>query len=162
MDVSSIFHEHGSRLTLYALQLTAGRAEAEEVVQDVLVTLWRRRVRPSGDLLPYLYRSVRNEALNRKRSDFRRRRAEAGRAQEAPAFACFSPGTEQDEFRTRVEEALGSLAPQERELVVLRIWSDLPFRACAEVLSEAEGTLKSRYQRALDRLRSSLRPEVEG
>lgn len=66
-----------------------------------------------------------------------------------------------DPFQTFLERdsllaGLARLTPDERIVVVLRFWADLPLDAIADRLGWPLGTVKSRLHRALQRLRDTL------
>ena len=63
---ATIFREHYSWLVLTASRLLGDRSLAEEVVQDVMLELWRRResLQVEQSFRAYLIRSTRNRALN--------------------------------------------------------------------------------------------------
>jgi RNA polymerase sigma-70 factor (ECF subfamily) len=58
----------------------------------------------------------------------------------------------QEENHQMLREALSSLSPEQREVIVLRYFSDLTVPEIAAAVSIPEGTVKSRLSRALDRL----------
>jgi RNA polymerase sigma-70 factor (ECF subfamily) len=55
-----------------------------------------------------------------------------------------------------VERALRELPPEQREVVVLRIWGEMTLAEVAAVLDVPANTVASRYRYALDRLRKVL------
>jgi len=153
-QVGQWFDAYGQAMVLYARQWLDGSA-AEDVVQEVLLSLFGR-YRPPGDVKGWLFRSVRNRALNHLRSARRRQAHE-----ETPAAArlpWFDPA-EADRIDARaVEAALCALPPGEREIVVLRIWGGLTFKEIGETVGEPVSTVHDRYQAALAALRRSMRP----
>ncbi len=155
-----MFRDHGRRLVLYASQWVRDRADAEDVVQDAFVNCYRRRIARVDEPLPYLYRAVRNAALNHRRSLARRERAERVPT-DRQLFEEAAPGPEDDEFRARVEAALDALPAEQREALVLRVWGELTFGAIGSLLEIPVATAKSRYRYALDALRTRLAAEVE-
>ena len=80
------------------------------------------------------------------------------------ASSRWTPGIDpagRDPFQTFLERdallaGLTRLTPDERIVVVLRYWADLPLEAIADRLDWPLGTVKSRLHRALDRLRGVL------
>jgi len=54
----------------------------------------------------------------------------------------------------RLRSALAALDPMKREIVLLRIWEDLPYREIAAIVGKSEGNCKVLFSRALDALRS--------
>jgi RNA polymerase sigma factor (sigma-70 family) len=67
--------------------------------------------------------------------------------------------------RDAMSQALSSLTPEHREVIVLRFYADLPIEAIAASLGIRIGTAKSRLHRALAQLRAaydaSARPPAE-
>jgi RNA polymerase sigma-70 factor (ECF subfamily) len=64
-----------------------------------------------------------------------------------------------EELRRRVREALVSLPERDREILVMRYLEQLSTREMAAVLGIAEGAVKTRHVRALERLRGLLGPD---
>src|SRR5215208_8302170 len=64
-----VFRAHYAALVRFAEGVVRHRAVAEEVVQDVMLQLWRRReaLAPDSSLQAYLYQATRNRALNHLR-----------------------------------------------------------------------------------------------
>ncbi len=75
-DLGRIFDEHAPALVLYARQWCD---TPEDVVQDAFVKLARQRVAPDR-IGPWLFRVVRNAAINARRNDRTRRKIEARRS----------------------------------------------------------------------------------
>ena len=61
-----------------------------------------------------------------------------------------------EELQRRVQDALAKLSPTDREVIVLRHFEQLSVTDVAAVLEIAEGTVKSRHFRALERLQRLL------
>jgi RNA polymerase sigma-70 factor (ECF subfamily) len=151
------------------LRLAAGRrALAEEWLQEAFTRVWLGASThdPSrGEVRPWIYKI----ALNTARSELSRKRHrtphvsldETGmdlpdeRAGERPVAARL------DEARRAqaVSLALQELPDFMREVVVLRCSRDLSFAEIAEVTGAPQGTLKSRFHRAVAALREALGPE---
>jgi RNA polymerase sigma-70 factor (ECF subfamily) len=60
------------------------------------------------------------------------------------------------ELRGRLEEAIGTLAEEQREVFLMREYLNLPFKEIAEIVGCPENTVKSRMRYALDHLRHQL------
>jgi RNA polymerase sigma-70 factor (ECF subfamily) len=148
---------HGAALVLFARQWVAGRADAEDVVQEAFVRFWRSRHRAT-DPAAYLYACVRHCALDWQRGRARqaRREAVAARPEAEPLFA--GP-LEQDERRAAIAAALGRLPESQREVLVMRVWGGLSFPQIAEALGVSANTAASRYRYALAKLREQLAEE---
>ena len=157
MDVDrceQLWRRHADRLLLYAASLLSDRAAAEDVLQNVFVRLIAAG--PPAEIESdrgYLFRAVRNEALNALRS---RRLA---RSVSTPFFAAPDDpldAAEKADFGRRAEAALRGIPAEEREAVVLKIWSDLSFPDAAAVTGVSEKTFEHRYYRGLAALKDVL------
>ena len=125
-----------------AFLIAGGATEAEDAAQDGFVKAWRAlgRFRAGAPFRPWLLRIVANEAHNRRRSAGRRTRL-ALRAAAAEPSGDAAPSPE--------------LPDDQRIVVSLRYFVGLGEEEVAETLGIAQGTVKSRTSRALERLRES-------
>ncbi|HAM88408.1 MAG: ECF subfamily RNA polymerase sigma factor [Candidatus Falkowbacteria bacterium GW2011_GWC2_38_22] len=55
-----------------------------------------------------------------------------------------------------VEKYLKKLSPEQRELIIMRVWQDMPYREIAEILGKSESACKVAYSRAIGQLRKDL------
>jgi RNA polymerase sigma-70 factor (ECF subfamily) len=128
--------------------------EAEDAVQDALVVAWKSfdRLRDVERFGAWFDRIV----VNGCRDRLRRR----GVVRFIPRAADVDPA-ERDPFAAFIERdallcGLDRLTADERIVVVLRFWADLPLEGIADRLDWPLGTVKSRLHRALGRLRETL------
>lgn len=159
---STWFEAHGPRLLLCARQWTRSLADAEDVVQEAFVRYWRHQRELPGDPKALLVTSIRRAAVDLARRDSRRamREERYGRVEEAPVFEP-APGENADR-RDEIEAALRRLPPEQREVLVLRIWHELTFEQIADSLGIPLNTAASRYRYALTALRKELNPLCHG
>lgn len=157
-----LLREWGPRLLLFARQQTSTPAEAEDVVQEAIVRLWRhdRSVSAGDDVPRRLFGMIRRIATDHAR---KRRRQERKAARWAEAVASeqegwFEPPGEANERTALLEAALRRLPAPQREAVVLKVWGGLTFEAIGEVLGISPHTAASRYRYALNHLRRALSP----
>ena len=131
--------------------LLGNATEAEDAVQDALIIAWQRfdELREPDRFGAWLDRIV----VNGCRDRLRRR----GTVRFIPLAVDIDPAG-RDPFAVFLERdallgAIDRLSPDERIVVVLRFWGDLPLEAIAERQAWPLGTVKSRLHRALGRLR---------
>lgn len=151
--------EHGPRLVLMARQWVPCHADAEDIVQTALVRFWKH-ADTARDPVAYLYRTVRNTAMNHHRSTSRRRQHEDAAASQPsrcdPMFADPAAQAEQAELSEQVAAALDTLPIEQREVVVMRIWGQLSFEAIGEAAQVPTRTAQSRYRYGIDALRKTV------
>ncbi len=146
------FDAYSDAMVLYA-RGWLDAARAEDVVQDVflrLISRWREPENPKA----WLFRSVRNAAINQVRSQKRRRKRE--RAQAAERLGWFESRFEDRIDAQAVQNALGTLPPEQREIVVLRIWAGMTLQATAETVNLPISTVHSRYGSAIKAMRKRM------
>jgi len=154
---SAWFDEHGPAMVLLARQWTDSHAEAEDVVQDAFVRFWPNRA-STRNARAYLYASVKSAAMDRRRSETRRRSREE-QTLRADNESLFEHTLEHDERRETIEKTLQLLPDDQKEVVIMKIWGGLTFQDIGEALTISPNTAASRYRYALASLRQSLAQE---
>jgi RNA polymerase sigma factor (sigma-70 family) len=130
--------------------------EAKDAAQEGFVKAYKalNRFKREHEFRPWLLRIVVNQSLTMLRS---RRRGSAAAERLAVRQQPLSHSIDEtviDRERARlVWAALDSLREQERIVVYLRYFMNLPERELAEYLGCAQGTVKSRLHRSLRKLR---------
>ncbi len=160
VEWSAFFIESERAITAYALSLTRDIENAEDLIQDVMVSLVRDGPSPV-DRRRFVMRAIRNRAIDMMRRQTARRKRLEGRAEEQSRFF------ERDSLSTSVCEAeaaerlLATLSATQREVVVLRLYVSFSFAQIADVLDKPLGTITSLYARALERMRESHQQELK-
>jgi RNA polymerase sigma-70 factor, ECF subfamily len=143
------------QLYTYAVSITGNREAAEDAIHGVFEKLLRSAGLPA-DPRPYVFRSVRNAALD----GWRRTRIRTDSAFEiAAAMDAEAPGEPASSRGDDLEPLLQQLSPDEREAIVLRIHGGLTFKEVAELRGVPLPTVASWYRRGLERLRAMLKEE---
>jgi RNA polymerase sigma-70 factor (sigma-E family) len=158
-DVSVPFEDfvraRSAALFRFALLLTAhqDRSEAEDLLQEALERVYRAwpRICRSGDPERYVRRVLANASADRWRRLRRRPERPLTDDDGGPAAADHASDVADRDFLLR---ALGSLAPRQRAVLVLRYFCDLSEAETADVLGCGVGTVKSQASRGLARLRA--------
>ncbi len=156
---STIFREHYPALVISATRLLGERASAEEIAQDVLLELWRRRstLELTGPVRAYLHSAARNRALNRLRQGRTAQRGEVyvrGPSESPPADARVIAG----ELAGAVAQAIASLSEPQREVFDMSRTRGLTYNEIAAVLLISVKSVEARMGRALKQLREQLAP----
>ncbi len=152
-----------------AFLITRDEHEAADTAQDAFLRAYRalRSFKAGQPFRPWLLRIVTNQALNRVKATQRRERMaerythEVIVKQENPSPENAAAEREQND---RLVQAVNRLAPDERSLIALRYFLELPESEVAETLRIPLGTVKSRLHRTLGRLREIIQrdyPDLE-
>jgi RNA polymerase sigma factor (sigma-70 family) len=148
-ELGHLYREHAPALRLYARQWSE---DDEDLVQDAFVKLALQAPAPE-QVLPWLYRVVRNGALAAGRGEARRRRRQNRASAPETWFAKADDHIDGREA-TRL---LAELSIDQREVVVARIWGGLTFEQVARLAGCSLPTAHRRYQAGLATLRERLR-----
>lgn len=156
----TIFRSWYARLVGVAETLLGDRAAAEEAAQDVMVELWRRHdsIRIETALGAYLFRAVRNRALNQLRQQQTRHRAEPVLAVASPPPASADSRAAARELQLALHEALDTLPPRCREIFELSRVEGLRYAEIADRLGISVKTVEAQMGKALRLLREHLSP----
>ena len=156
-SLRAFYVEFRQQLYTYAVSITRNRESAEDAIHGVFQSLLRRGKLPA-DTRPYLFRCVRNAALDAlRRSGVRADSifddSSAAATDEGPALpaACLA---------SELEQSLQRLSPDERETIILKIYDDLTFQEISELRQAPLPTVASWYRRGLDKLRTLLTTEI--
>lgn len=156
----ALYTRHAARLQVYVAGLTNHWQEAEEIVQEVFVGLTKTldKYEARGTFTRYLLVVARNKAFERRASQAARRRREDSVAALRSWFTATHPATatQEAERGQKVTAALQGLPEDQREVVVLKIYEGLTFQEIAELTATPIGTVSSRYNYALQKLRDTL------
>lgn len=156
---TSLFDHYGPRIKAYLIRLGADSAMAEEVTQDVMVTLWRKAAlfdRSKSSVATWLFRIARNRRIDM----LRRRRAINVDAEsliiEDENLPDPNETLDAETRQERIRVALKELPPEQLNLVQLAFFTELSHSQIAEQTGLPLGTVKSRIRLAFGRLRRIL------
>lgn len=166
--LGELWHRYGPLVYGHARRLTASRALAEDVAQEVFVSLWTHpgRFDPArGTLRAYLAVHARRRAIDALRRDSRRasreQRHSALSERERIGIGGVADGAEHLELAGTIKEAIDRLPTEQRDAVRLAYFDGLTHCEVAAVLGIPEGTAKSRLRLAQGKLRAWLGPVLE-
>lgn len=148
-ELARLIDAHASALTLYARQWCA---VPEDAVQEAFLKLVTLRTEPH-DLAAWLYRVVRNAAIDMGKAARRRQRREEAVARPEPWFV--EAEVEGLDAGAAVA-ALQRLAEEQREVIVARLWGGLSFEQIAQIAGCSPSSAFRRYNAGIEVLRREL------
>jgi RNA polymerase sigma-70 factor, ECF subfamily len=154
---AELYDSCADRLHHFVASRLGSREAAADVVQTAFLRAVRSRKRFCGVENPvaYMFQIARNEVARAAK-----RGQHFGQALSTDeSFTSGDTGEERDDVEV-VAAALGRLDAEDRELVELKIFCGLTFREIADVTALPQGTVATRYRRALESLRGWLAKQL--
>ena len=151
--MENVFDEYGGLVLNYIKTIVGDAHQAEDVMQNVFVKLWKIEVFTISNIKAYIITAARNEALT-----YIRKRSKTHIPSIVKDCQLFSRG--EDPLRKMcIEEALLQLPQEQREIVFLKIYAQLTFQKIADTLNIPLNTASSRYRYAMEKLSQILGEE---
>ncbi len=150
VGLAELYELMGRAIFTTAYVITGHREDAEDILQDTLVEIYQdaRFYRPRTNPRAWVLTVTRHTALDVVRKRTRHATAPLDTAEALP-----TPPDAHEEF-SALWDLLAVLSPEERELVVLRLYHGLSHGEIAETLRISTAAAQKRYRRAIDKLRA--------
>ena len=143
--------KHGPQLLLFARSQTRCEADAEDLLQEAVVESSGKSEGNPPDL-PLVYATLRRRAIDlARKTDCRTAREEV--TTERSEDCWFDDTIEQKETAWLIDRAIKNMPEKFREVVMLKIWSELTFAQIAQTLDIPLNTAASRYRYGLEILK---------
>lgn len=158
IELGKLLDENLNSLRLYASNWCRS---PDDCVQEAFVEL---AAQPSRPVQPraWLYRVVRNRAMNAARAERRRRNHEISAVRTESGYQNPVFQLEAAEEHQRLLTTLCRLKDPDRELVLLRIWSGLTWQEIGELTQSSSSTAQRRYANIIQELRNQLTDQGKG
>ena len=154
-ELEQIVAERQDWLFRFAYMRIGNREDAEDVVQEVLLGVFRRlHERTKVDSVePYLIRSISNACTDY----FRRKTLKVVSLDKAEHIQTDEGDRQIHKEYLRINRLLDSLAQEQAEIVRLKCYDELTFKQIAELLNIPEPTAKSRYRYAIQHIQQMIK-----
>lgn len=155
---AGLYDLYGGLAYSLALQILRGRTEAEDVVQESFLALWRQaeRLEAGRNIRGYLMTIVQNKAIDRLRQRKRRKEINLETANEVASESDPAVEAELGSERSRVRQALAALSSEQRSVLEATYFGGFTMNEAAQRLRVPLGTVKSRLRLALAHLKAQM------
>ena len=156
ISYNKLFDRYYGRLCQYVYSLLMDRNDAEDVVQELFLNLWknRGRIEIKENVSGYLYRMAKHLALN-----FIRSKVQTGSLSENQDLLLLSyedNQLESEEFRIALYDCIDHLPDRSREVLLLHRVKGLKQKEISEKLSISVKTIKNLIWMSLQKLKECL------
>lgn len=146
----------------FARRLARDPDEADDLVQETLLTAWRHPPQPGGALRPWLATVFRNRQRMERRAQARRVARDAASAPPMVEDAAPEAAVALVRVLARLTAELEALAPEDQQLIVRRFLQGQSSAEIARAMSLPAATVRSRIRRLLAGLRERLDARCDG
>jgi RNA polymerase sigma-70 factor (ECF subfamily) len=153
----ALFDRYSRVVYATAILVVRNAADAEEVVSDAFVTLWRKResIRIlDGSVLPWLLTTARFEALNRRRAT--RQSLSLDDDIDTHRSVAADVTVAERALSKQLDAVIDQLAPLDRQIVLLCLVDELSYADAAQRLGLTHATVRNRLHRARKQLRTDF------
>jgi RNA polymerase sigma-70 factor (ECF subfamily) len=154
-----LFLHYGPRVKGYLLRLGLDPARADELVQEVMVAVWRKAGSfdsRQATVSTWIFRIARNRRIDVFRRDQTARLDESDPSLLPPPLTDPADEVDAGQRQAKVSAALDLLPREQRDLVRQAFYEELSHSEIAEATGLALGTVKSRLRLAFGKLRAAL------
>ncbi len=155
---AELFDHFAPRLKGFIMRSGTSNAQAEEIVQDVMLTVWRKSDQfdpKRAQVSAWIYQIARNRQIDVFRKNARPLPEELRHEPDAEPDASAMLAVDQE--ATLLKRAIGRLKPEQRAMIEKAYLGDLTHQEISTETGLPLGTIKSRIRLALERLRHELR-----
>ncbi len=159
---SELFAYYAPRVKSFLMRLGSDNAQAEEIAQDVMVTVWRKASlfdRNQASVSTWIFRIARNRRID----VFRRTKKPDLDPEDTmllpSGFDAPDAGVDAMETEARVRAAMKHLPGEQLQLLQLSFYEGLSHSEIAEKLAMPLGTVKSRIRMAFRKMKADLDEE---
>lgn len=163
-----LYNQTSARAMAIALRILRSNAEAEEVVQEVYLQIWRSADRydaKRGSAAAFVSTITRTRSIDRLRSKGTADRTAQAAAEDSEAKPKHPPTPLEEASsrreREQIQSALQELPQEQREVIELAYFGGLTQREIAEQSGQPLGTVKSRVRLGMERLSKLLEKYLE-
>ncbi len=157
---AQLFRVYAARLASFVYRYLRSREDAEDVVQELFLRIWRSREtwQVRGSVNDYLYLAARNQARDRlaHRAVVDRHRAFELYNSTSSMAAEPNGGPDDGEWQAMLTRALDELPARRRDICILRWRDGLSYADIAHRLGVSPKTVENQLARALKTLRERL------
>ena len=153
-----LFDHFAPRLKAVVLRSGSAEGQAEEIVQEVMLTVWRKAAQfdpERAQVSSWIYQIARNRQIDVVRKENRPVPEELGYEAEAEPDASRVIAVEEESGKLRA--ALGALTPEQRSVIEKAYFGEMTHQDIRDDTGLPLGTIKSRIRLGLERLRHELK-----
>ena len=160
-QLENVYNENKQSLFSLALSITKNSSDAEDAIHDAILNISKKDLSKVSNLKAYTFMSVRNACYDKCRrrknlvSDPESIFAEQESTDSAPEERLYIK-----ERNSLLKKALNQLSKREKEIIMMKLYSQFTFDQISKVLNEPLATISTCYRRSLKKLKSKMKIQM--
>jgi len=152
-----LFDSYYTPLCVFAYKYLDSFDKAEDIVQEVFITLWERNRMSDfeGSIKSYLFTTVRNNSINKVKAERKFRFEEVEQLSSTIVEEKFE-SLSIDKRKDKLYEEIEKLPTKSKKVFEAIVFEKMRYSEVAEEFNISVNTVKTHYSRSLRQLRSSL------
>ena len=158
-----IFDKYYQRIVFFCMKIIEDKDLAEDIVQDVFARYWEIRTEISNDeiaIKTYLYKSVKNRALNVFRHDTVHQKFASAQQKGEPSESTIIESIIHAELMAEIADAIEALPEKYRFIAKMGYFEGKTNQEIADALGVSINTIKKQKQKVLDLLRLKISTDI--
>jgi len=156
-----ILHEYKSRLYWLIRRMVIQHADADDVMQNTFIKIWKNlpKFRGDSDIYTWVYRIGVNESLaflNKKKKQILGMTEFGEYLSEQLSADSWFDGTD---AQKKLQKAILGLPEQQRLVFNMRYFEEVKYQEMAKILGKSEGALKANYHHAVKKIEDYLKDD---
>jgi RNA polymerase sigma factor (sigma-70 family) len=160
---SEIIKRYQERLYWHVRRMVVNHEDANDVIQNVFVKVWRslNDFRGESGLYTWMYRIATNESLTYLEQQKRRQSislsSPIGEGLSMEDRLKAEDGYDANKIEWKLQKAIQSLPEKQKQVFLLRYYDEMAYDKMAEILETSAGALKASYHHAVKKIESILK-----
>lgn len=156
---ATLYDRYVEKIYRFVYYKVFSRETAEDIVSDAFLKAFNRisTYDPAkGSFSSWLYRIARNSVIDHYRAN-----EEVSNIEDILGLGFderLAEKLDAKESFNKISAYLETLSPKQREIIILRVWEELPYKEIAEVVGGSEGSVKMMFLRSIKEIREKFGP----
>ncbi|MBN1409436.1 MAG: sigma-70 family RNA polymerase sigma factor [Spirochaetales bacterium] len=156
-EFEHVYDAYIDKIYSFIYYKTCNRETAEDLTSQTFLNVLQNRHRfdpAKGSIPVWIYRIARNLVIDFYRK--KRSSVDIGDVWDIPSTEDVACDYQVKEQVAELKVILSKLPPEQRDIVILRVWQELPYREIARIMGKSEAACKMMFSRVITKLKDAL------
>lgn len=157
--VRQMMDAYQSRLYWHIRRIVVDHDLAQDTLQDTFIKAYQNfhQFKQDSQLYTWLYRIATNESLQQLKKSKRMQKSDEETEHHLQNLVADNVSAEAEEIQVLLQKAIQSLPEKQKLVFTMRYYDDLPYEEISKILDMSEGTLKTNYHYAKQKVEDYIK-----